>query len=72
VIATDGLLGFFTRGLGTRILTNALQSIMFSILWKLFMDMCVFIRDFPLFSQMALTGAGSLVAGGIPQRSKDR
>lgn len=39
VIATDGVFGFFTRGLGTRIITNGLQSIMFSILWKLFLDL---------------------------------
>ena len=45
VIAEDGLLGFFIRGLGTRILTNGLQSIMFSILWKLFLDLCVSAAD---------------------------
>jgi len=39
VIATDGLLGLFGRGLKTRILANGLQGIMFSILWKLFMDL---------------------------------
>lgn len=39
VIATDGIFGFFTRGLGTRIITNGLQSIMFSILWKIFLDL---------------------------------
>ncbi|KAF8321324.1 mitochondrial carrier, partial [Clavulina sp. PMI_390] len=39
VIATDGVFGFFTRGLKTRIFTNGLQSIMFSILWKLFLDL---------------------------------
>lgn len=39
VIATDGLKGLFGRGLKTRILANGLQSIMFSILWKLFLDL---------------------------------
>jgi len=39
VIATDGLRGLFGRGLKTRILANGLQGIMFSILWKLFMDL---------------------------------
>lgn len=39
VIATDGLRGLFGRGLKTRILANGLQSIMFSILWKLFLDL---------------------------------
>lgn len=41
VIAEDDVLGFFIRGLGTRILTNGLQSIMFSILymWKLFLNL---------------------------------
>lgn len=41
VIALEGIFGFLTRGLGTRILANGLQSIMFSILWKLFLDLCV-------------------------------
>ncbi|OBZ73316.1 hypothetical protein A0H81_06831 [Grifola frondosa] len=39
VIATDGLRGLFGRGLKTRILANGLQGLMFSVLWKLFMDM---------------------------------
>ncbi|KAJ8497038.1 hypothetical protein ONZ51_g750 [Trametes cubensis] len=38
VIATDGIKGLFGRGLKTRILANGLQGLMFSILWKLFMD----------------------------------
>ncbi|KZT38377.1 mitochondrial carrier [Sistotremastrum suecicum HHB10207 ss-3] len=39
VIAVDGLQGLFGRGLKTRILANGLQGLMFSILWKLFMDL---------------------------------
>jgi len=39
VIAVDGWRGLFGRGLKTRILANGLQSIMFSILWKLFLDL---------------------------------
>jgi hypothetical protein len=39
VIATDGVLGLFGRGLKTRILANGLQGLMFSILWKFFLDM---------------------------------
>lgn len=39
VIATDGLRGLFGRGLKTRILANGLQGLMFSILWKLFLDL---------------------------------
>ena len=39
VIATDGLRGLLGRGLKTRILANGLQGLMFSILWKLFMDL---------------------------------
>ena len=42
IIAADGLKGLFGRGLKTRILANGLQGLMFSILWKLFLDMCVF------------------------------
>lgn len=39
VIAVDGFKGLFGRGLKTRILANGLQGLMFSILWKLFLDM---------------------------------
>ena len=39
VIAVDGIKGLFGRGLKTRILANGLQGLMFSILWKLFLDM---------------------------------
>lgn len=35
----DGILGLFGRGLGTRILCNGLQGLLFSILWKLFLDL---------------------------------
>ncbi|GJC93241.1 hypothetical protein ColKHC_02067 [Colletotrichum higginsianum] len=39
VIQRDGFLGFLGRGLKTRILANGLQGILFSILWKLFLDL---------------------------------
>lgn len=39
VIAADGLQGLLGRGLKTRILANGLQGLMFSVLWKLFMDL---------------------------------
>ncbi len=39
VIAQDGVRGLFGRGLKTRILANGLQGLMFSILWKLFLDL---------------------------------
>src|SRR5882757_3594241 len=39
VIAVDGLQGLFGRGLKIRILANGLQGLMFSILWKFFMDL---------------------------------
>lgn len=39
VIAADGIQGLFGRGLKTRILANGLQGLMFSVLWKLFMDL---------------------------------
>ncbi len=39
VISQDGKLGLFGRGLKTRILANGLQGLMFSILWKLFLNM---------------------------------
>jgi hypothetical protein len=34
IVAKDGLKGLFFRGLGTRLLSNAAQGIMFSVLWK--------------------------------------
>ncbi|KAI9068953.1 mitochondrial carrier [Trametes sanguinea] len=39
VIATDGIKGLLGRGLKTRILANGLQGLMFSVLWKMFMDL---------------------------------
>ncbi|KAI7785610.1 mitochondrial carrier protein [Diaporthe eres] len=39
VILQDGVLGLFGRGLKTRIIANGLQGILFSILWKLFLDL---------------------------------
>jgi hypothetical protein len=34
VVAADGWKGLFGRGLGTRILANAVQSILFTIIWR--------------------------------------
>ena len=34
IVAKEGLLGLFTRGLGTRVLTNAIQASLFSVVWK--------------------------------------
>jgi len=39
VVAEDGLKGLFGRGLKTRIIANGCQGIMFSVLWKLFLDL---------------------------------
>ncbi|PBP18153.1 mitochondrial carrier protein [Diplocarpon rosae] len=39
VILIDGITGLFGRGLKTRILCNGLQGLLFSILWKLFLDL---------------------------------
>lgn len=39
VVASDGWLGLFGRGLVTRIMANGLQGLMFSVLWKLFLDL---------------------------------
>ena len=36
IIEKDGVAGLFGRGLQTRLLTNAIQGAMFSILWKYF------------------------------------
>jgi len=36
IIEQDGLIGLFGRGLQTRLLTNALQGAVFSVLWKYF------------------------------------
>ena len=34
VLERDGWGGLFTRGLGTRLLTNSLQAALFTVLWK--------------------------------------
>ncbi|KAH7122011.1 mitochondrial carrier domain-containing protein [Dactylonectria estremocensis] len=39
IVRQDGLVGLFGRGLKTRILANGMQGLMFSILWKLFLDL---------------------------------
>ncbi|KAH8601825.1 mitochondrial carrier domain-containing protein [Bisporella sp. PMI_857] len=38
VVVEEGLTGLLGRGLGTRILCNGLQGLLFSILWKLFLN----------------------------------
>lgn len=39
VVHKDGYIGLFGRGLKTRILTNGLQGIIFTVLWNVFQDM---------------------------------
>ena len=38
VAKKDGVQAFFTRGLSTRILANGLQSIVFTVVWRLLLD----------------------------------
>jgi hypothetical protein len=38
VVAKDGVIGLFGRGLSTRILANGLQGLLFSVLWRLIDD----------------------------------
>jgi hypothetical protein len=35
IIKKDGLSGLFGRGLGTKLITNGIQGILFSVLWRL-------------------------------------
>ena len=39
IVASEGFTGLFGRGLKTRILTNGLQGLLFSVLWRLFGDL---------------------------------
>jgi len=39
IVDQDGWVGLFGRGLKTRIIANGCQGIMFSVLWKLFLDL---------------------------------
>ena len=39
VVREDGVIGLLGRGLKTRILANGLQGLLFSILWKLLLDL---------------------------------
>lgn len=39
IVREEGWLSLFGRGLGTRILANGLQGILFSVLWKVFQDL---------------------------------
>lgn len=36
IVEKDGVTGLFGRGLQTRLLTNAIQGALFSVLWKYF------------------------------------
>mmetsp|Transcript_35769 Transcript_35769/g.90183 ORF Transcript_35769/g.90183 Transcript_35769/m.90183 type:complete len:332 (-) Transcript_35769:494-1489(-) len=38
ILEKDGYVGLFGRGLKTRLMTNGLQGIMFSVMWRLFQD----------------------------------
>ncbi len=38
VLEKDGLIGLLGRGLKTRLMANGVQGLMFSVLWKYFMD----------------------------------
>ncbi len=38
VIAQDGVKGLFFRGLGTRIMTNAIQGMLFTVIWRALED----------------------------------
>ena len=38
IIAKDGVLGLMGRGLGTKLLSNGVQGVMFSVLWRLGQD----------------------------------
>merc|ERR1712226_373483 len=39
VVQKDGVMGLFGRGLKTRLIANGMQGIMFSVLWKYFMEL---------------------------------
>ena len=36
IVADDGVAGLFLRGLGTKLLTNAVSAMLFTVLWKFF------------------------------------
>jgi len=38
ILAKEGLGGLFTRGLGTKLITNGIQGILFSVLWRMGQD----------------------------------
>lgn len=38
VVEKDGVLGLFGRGLSTKLVTNGIQGVLFSVLWRLGQD----------------------------------
>eukprot|EP00798_Chlamydomonas_sp_ICE-L_P030089 gene30089-35051_t len=38
IVEKEGVIGLFTRGLGTKLITNGMQGILFSVLWRLGQD----------------------------------
>lgn len=39
IVSQDGVMGLLGRGLKTRLITNGIQGLMFSVLWKYFMEL---------------------------------
>lgn len=38
IIATDGVHGLFLRGLGTKVISNGLQAMLFTVIWRYLQD----------------------------------
>ena len=38
IVAKEGVQGLFLRGLGTKLITNGIQGVLFSVLWRLGQD----------------------------------
>ena len=39
IVATDGVYGLFFRGLGTKIISNGVQAMLFTIVWRYLQDL---------------------------------
>ncbi|EFX03598.1 mitochondrial substrate carrier protein [Grosmannia clavigera kw1407] len=73
VVLEDGLPGLFGRGLKTRILCNGLQGLLFSILWKVFLDLqsTSYTTNFAAKQESFQAGLLSLFSGNTEDTEAD-
>ncbi|MEW5312036.1 MAG: hypothetical protein WDW38_003699 [Sanguina aurantia] len=66
VIAKDGVIGLFGRGLGTKLITNGIQGILFSVLWRLGQDYMIQQEAEKKLAEDAVSAGAAVAAAAGP------